>query len=571
MIRIATRRTADRSEVPPGQKVHGGRLRTTAALVVVAALAGAACSDDESSGTPPSAATPRTVERLTIAVDQDRGPLNVFVDADPRLLELVYDTLLSPSPYVGEGRPWLAEEIRQVDPRTWEARIRQGVTWQDGRPFTADDVAFTFQYFKTAPPVGSWTHHVNDVPTIEKAETVTPDSVRLTCAFACPDLGPITLSYVPIIPRHLFEGVAKPAEFTGLPIGTGPYRLTDYSPTSGYRFAANQAYFGGAPSVGEIVMPIIPDVNATFTALRTGEVDATTRSLPPELIEQFESEPALQVVTTKPLKFPELRMNFQRAPFDVPEFRRAVSRAIDRADLLRTVALGEGRPSDKGYPHPDSPWTNPELSTPTDQAEARRILDGAGFFDRDGNGVRERPTGEALSFTIKVAGTEPAHVRAAELAGEHLKNVGIGATVQAIDVAALKAVSTSRDFDFTVTEIGAHGVADPTQFIMSHRSGYLWQAPKVPYPEWDGLFERWKATTTISERTAVMFEMQELFNRQPTSIPLYYPDERYAFRPASFSGWAESPGFGIIHKWSFLPRDMAREVNALSQEFGPGK
>ncbi|MGH9152994.1 MAG: ABC transporter substrate-binding protein [Acidimicrobiales bacterium] len=206
------------------------------------------------------------MDRLTIAVDQDRGPLNVFVDADPRLLELVYDTLLSPSPYVGDGRPWLADQIRQVDPRTWEARVRQDVTWHDGRPFTADDVAFTFQYFKTAPPVGSWTHHVNDVPTIETSEVVAPDTVRLTCAFPCPDLGPITLAYVPMLPRHLFEGVAKPAEYTGLPVGTGPYRLVDYSATGGYRFTANESYFAGAPLVRELVMPIVPNVNATFTA-----------------------------------------------------------------------------------------------------------------------------------------------------------------------------------------------------------------------------------------------------------------------------------------------------------------
>ncbi|PLS75861.1 MAG: ABC transporter substrate-binding protein [Actinobacteria bacterium] len=543
--------------------------RTAAVVSVASALAGAACSPSPSSDDQRPASAPRSVERLTIAVDQDRGPLNVFVDADPRLLELVYDTLLSPSPYVGKGKPWLAEEVRQVDARTWEARVRQGVAWQDGRPFTAGDVAFTFQYFKTAPPVGSWTHHVNDVPTIERAETLDAGTVRLTCAFACPDLGPITLSYLPILPRHLFEGVAKPAELTGLPIGTGPYRLTSYSPTSGYRFTANRAYFAGAPLVGEIVMPIIPDVNATFTALRTGEVDATTRSVPPELVQQFRRQPGLQEVTTTPLKFPELRMNFLRAPFDVPDFRRAVSRAVDRADLLRTVGLGQGRPADKGYPHPGSPWTNPRLSTPTDGREARRILDGLDFTDRDGDGVRERPSGEPLALSIKANGDEPTHVRAAELVAGHLKEVGIAATVQVIDAAALKALATSRDFDLTVSEIGAHGVADPTQFVMSHRSGYLWQAPKVAYPEWDVLFERWKATTTVPERTAVMFEMQELFNRQPTSVPLYYPEEHYAFRPASFSGWAESPGFGIVHKWSFLPREVARRVDALSQEFGP--
>ncbi|MFP5371285.1 MAG: ABC transporter substrate-binding protein, partial [Actinomycetes bacterium] len=164
-------------------------------------------------------------------------------------------------------------------------------------------------------------------------EVVAPDTVRLTCAFACPDLGPITLAYVPVLPQHLFEGVAKPAEHTGLPVGTGPYRLVDHSATGGYRFTANESYFAGAPLVRELVMPIVPNVNATFTALRTGEIDASLRSVPPELVDQFEDQPGLQVVKTKPLKFTELRMNFVRPPFDVPELDPRV-----RAEVLGVMS-----------------------------------------------------------------------------------------------------------------------------------------------------------------------------------------------------------------------------------------
>jgi peptide/nickel transport system substrate-binding protein len=60
----------------------------------------------------------------------------------------------------------------------------------------------------------------------------------------------------------------------------------------------------------------------------------------------------------------------------------------------------------------------------------------------------------------------------------------------------------------------------------------------------DALFERWKATTTVEDRRTVAFEMQRMFNNQPTSMPLYYPDEYWAYRADTFSGWAESPGFG---------------------------
>lgn len=61
--------------------------------------------------------------------------------------------------------------------------------------------------------------------------------------------------------------------------------------------------------------------------------------------------------------------------------------------------------------------------------------------------------------------------------------------------------------------------------------------------------------------------MQERFNDQPTSIPLYYPDEAWAFRPDAYDGWVESPGFGIFHRWSLLPREVSESANAICQTF----
>jgi peptide/nickel transport system substrate-binding protein len=169
--------------------------------------------------------------------------------------------------------------------------------------------------------------------------------------------------------------------------------LVDYNPTSGYRFEANPTYFAGAPRVRELIMPVIDDPSATFTALRSGEIDAAARPLSPELIDQFSGSNQVGVVKTAPLQFPELRMNFEHAPFDQPALRRAMSRALDRHQMLETVFLGQGRPAVKGYPHPDAPFANPMLSTPYAPDEARQLLDQAGFVDRDGDGIREGPNG----------------------------------------------------------------------------------------------------------------------------------------------------------------------------------
>lgn len=530
---------------------------------LMSVLAGALVLAGCSSGAGGAAQAPASPDRLVIALAEDTGPLNIFADQAPPIDGLVYDKLLAPSPYVDEPQPWLATAVRQIDPSTWEADLREGVRWQDGETFDAADVAFSFDYFKNAP-TGTYTHHVSDVPSIDSVEVLSPNRVRFTCAYPCPELGTVTLADLPVIAEHIWESVPpeEAKEVTTPPIGTGPYRLVSYDPTSGYRFEANPDYWAGAPLVRELVMPVITDPAATFSALRAGQIDATTTPLTPELIDRFTASGDVGVLRTSPLRFPELRLNYDRAPFDRPEFRAALSLAVDRGQLLDVVALGKGRSAVQGYPHPDAPFANPELSTPYAPREAAGMLDAMGMTDGDGDGVRDGDEGP-LTFTITADGGRPADVRAAELVAEDLREIGVGATVQGVDAGSVADLAKSREFDMYISAIGPHGVADPTQFIMSHRSGYLWRAPEVAYPEWDALFARWRATTTNADRLGVLDEMQVLFNRQPTSIPLFYPDEYWAFAPERFAGWVESPGQGIVHKWSLLPPQVARDAGAV--------
>jgi peptide/nickel transport system substrate-binding protein len=537
-------------------------LRFKGAVLGAAAIIGltffaVACGGDEEGAA-------EGASRLRVAVSQDFGPLNIFAQHEEPLTELVYDKLLAPSPYVEDPQPWLAKSVEQIDPSTWEVTVRNGVKWHDGEPFTAEDVKFTFDYFLEAPS-SRWTHHISEVPHVEQVEVVDEDTLRLDCAYPCPFLGSVTLADLPILPKHIWEDVPgdQAATYNKLPVGTGPYRLVDYSAERGYRFEANKNYFAGKPLVDELAMPIIEDPTATFTALRSGELDAAAHTVPPELLKEFEDSQDIELATTDPLQFDELRLNFERKPFDDHEFRQALSLAVDRQALVETILLGQGCPGDRGYPHPDSPWTNPDNEQPFDRDRAEQILEDLGFTDTDGDGVRETREGEPLEFTIKVSGASPSQVRAAELVAEQFGEVGVRAEVRTLDPASMDALFETRDFDISLGTITAHGVADPTQFIMSHRSGYLWSLPDVPYPEMEALIEEWMQTETIEERTEVSFEMQELFNEQPTSIVLYYPEERWAYRPEAYDKWAESPGYGIVHKWSLLPEDVRREANAV--------
>ncbi|TBL77487.1 peptide ABC transporter substrate-binding protein [Paenibacillus thalictri] len=523
----------------------------------------AAPKDSAAAGTTTAASKEPHADQLKIAVPADVGPLNLYLNSgNEGLLELVYDKLFAPSPFVKDPQPWLAESAKQLDDLNWVVKLRQGIAWQDGKPFTADDVKFTFDYYRDGPS-NRYTHHVSEVPSIKTITAEDASTVKFTCAYACPTLASITMADLPILPKHIWEKVENPRKFTDLPIGTGPYKLVEYKADQYYRFEANPNYFQGKPLVDSLVMPIIKDPAAMFNALRSGEVDAAGKGLPPELLETFKKLPNMKVVNTSDMTLVELRVNYEKAPFNQPEFRQALSYAVDRKSINDTVMLGQAKPGLQGYPHPDSPWTNPNLSTPFDLAKAKELLDKLGYTDKNGDSVREDANGQPLELNLKAPTTEPTWIRTAELLKDQFAQAGIKVTVEVLDSATISTLLQSRKFDMYMNNIVPHGVADPDQFVMSHRSGYLW-TKGLPYPEMDALTDKWMKEPSVEKRKQISFEMQTLFNKQPTSIVMYYPKENYAFRSDKYDNWLESPGFGIVEKLSFLPAS-ARKAAGLAK------
>ncbi|MEK5108933.1 ABC transporter substrate-binding protein [Cytobacillus sp. FSL K6-0129] len=532
-------------------------------LAVLMIIAG--CSSSESSSEGKASSEDKNnveVEELKIGVPSDVGPLNIYTGNMDWLTDLVYDKLFSPSPYVDEPQPWLAESAEQLDDTTWRVRIRSGIKWHDGEDFTAEDVKFTYEYYRDGPP-NRHTHHVSEVPKVDTIEILDDgETLEFKCAYACPSMATITFADLPILPKHIWENVENPRKHTDLAIGTGPFKLTAYEPDQYYQFEANTDYFMGAPTVNKLSMPIIKDSTAMFNALTSGEIDTTTRTVPAELQETLQKTDSMKLASTSPLSIVQFGLNYEMEPFNSEEFRQAISLGIDRESIVSTVLLGQGRAGEKGYPHPDSPWTNPELSTPFNVEEANNMLDELGYEDSNNDGYRETPEGENLKLDISVSSAEPLYIRTAEMLQTQMKEIGIQFEVKTMDPTTYTAAVSEDDFDSYVSLIGPHGVADPDQFIMSHRSSYLW-TKDLPYPEMDELVSNWMNATTIEDRKAISFDMQTLYNEQPTAIALYYPEEIYAYNADVYDQYVESLGFGIINKFSFLPEE-ARKVSSTT-------
>ena len=522
----------------------------------------AACSSDEVNEKVSSKENSSAqVDNLTIGLSSDVGPLNIYTGNLDWLTEMVYDKLFSPSPYVDEPTPWLAESATQIDDSTWEVVIRDNIKWHDGEDFTAEDVKFTYEYFRDGP-ANRHTHHVSEVPKIDEI-TIQEDgkTIRFDCGYPCPSLKTITFADLPILPEHIWSKVENPRKYTDLAIGTGPYKLTEYVADQHYILEANNDYFMGEPTVQKLTLPIISDATAMFNALKSGQIDVSSRTVPAELISTFKEDEQFELVEATNLSIVQFGLNYDKAPFNNEQFRQAMSLSIDRQAIVDTILLGQARAGDKGYPHPDSPWTNPELSTPFDVEQANQLFNELGYLDTNNDGFRETPEGKELKLSIKVSSGEPIYVRTAELMVEQYKTVGINLFVEALDPTTFAAHNSERNFDTYVSLIGPHGVADPDQFIMSHKSGYLWNK-EVAYPAMDALITDWMASSTIEERKNISFDMQKLYNEQPTAVALYYPEEVYAYNAQKFDNYVESLGYGVVNKFSFLPAETQQAVSA---------
>lgn len=513
--------------------------------------------------------SPPTAKTLTVALpgfENNLTPFTLTFGSLPNthdMIMLVYDTLFW-SQNDKDPEPWLAEKAeRSADGLTWTVTLRSGVTWHDGTPFSADDVKFTFDYYQAnSGSSGRYAHHVYDVPPFDRVEVVDPLTLKFVYKAPAPSFNILPGADLPIIPKHVWESITEPNKAAeALPIGTGPYKLVEIVPNEQYRFEANADYFKGTPTVDEIVMPIVPDPAAAFAALRTGQVDFVARNVPPELIDQFSGLPDLKVVEGTKLESTQLYFNARKAPLTDPKLRKAISLAIDGQALVDTVLLGRGRPGRDSFVHPDSPWAIADGGHEFDSAQAAKMLDDAGYTQKDADGIRLTPEGARLEFTILVSSFSPQDLRATQLVSDQVLPIGVKLNLEALDPATLRQRRQAPPgeiptFDAYVSGLESHAHVDPDGLYYFFHSpgpkGFGGAITGYSNAEVDRLSEQAASELDAATRVKAMGDIQRILAAEVPVIVYYYPDGVYAYRPAAYDGWLADPGHGILTKRSFL-------------------
>jgi peptide/nickel transport system substrate-binding protein len=536
----------------------GGAETTPSTVGDTAAGGGTTATTEASTGATGEAVT------VTAAVTGDEGTINPFtyVTGFPgwNLLMMQYDSLMQ---FDAAGLPqlWLAESVEPNPEQTeFKITIVDGVTWHDGEPLTIDDVAFTFNYF-IDNAVGRFARALSGV------ETVVVDGDRtmtVTLSAPNPAFDLTVLADVPIIPQHIWQDVTNPQEHlfeTATNVGSGPYRLVEYTEGQSYRFEAFDGYFRGEPSVDELVVVVFADDTGPLAAIRSGEIDVIFDRISPEQIGLLNGVGGLVVSEGPEFSTQMINFDVSRRPFDDLAVRQAISLAVDRQDIVDTVFLGSATVGSPGWVHPDKPEYNPAVAPSTDVAAANALLDGAGYLDSDGDGIREYD-GEPMSFELLTNSSDSLRLRIAELSAEMLAEIGIEAVVASVESSTWEEavwpgfdIANGRNYEMAIW-----GWSAPIQATTIRVADLVHSDPGIGFlnltgfadPEVDEVAGALLTEGDATRAAELTSELQALIADRVPFVLLAYPDGAYVYDSSVYDGWEFIAGQGIVSKVSLL-------------------
>jgi peptide/nickel transport system substrate-binding protein len=287
----------------------------------------------------------------------------------------------------GNPVPWAAESVSWVDPLTVDAVLREGMSFHDGKPVTVDDVVFSYEMTKVQARCPQFFPNVANIDTVKATG---PRTIRFVLKAPQAAFFTITLSKIPIVPKHVWkpimdslEGTAATAEDFREPgkVGSGPFRFVHWRDPEEVMLARFDGHWA-PPKLERWILRTVPNQEATLGMLRNGEINflAIFTGDPQNVAEVAKQVPFIKVVTTTDLGFQFIAMNLRRPPFDDPAFRVALSTAISRKVMAAAAWNGFAEPAGSCVSSALPFWHEPgSILMGGDLAKAKALLAAAGY------------------------------------------------------------------------------------------------------------------------------------------------------------------------------------------------
>jgi peptide/nickel transport system substrate-binding protein len=433
----------------------------------------------------------------------------------------------------------MAESAELIDPQTWEFKLKQGITFHNGDPCTAEDVKFTFDRIITEGAIDYPEPHTAArkglIAPLESVEVVDDYTVRFHLKNPWPVFMQM-LVHQQIVPKKYFEQVGTKG-FIEHPVGTGPFKFVEGKLDDQLVLERFDDYYGGAkdlPPVGpayldRVIFKVIPETASRVGALQAGQAQIV-ENVPPYMVPQIESDPSLQVKTCLGTRPHFMELNVTQPPFDDARVRRALNHAVDR-ELILTKVLGGFGTLLPGPLSPANNYADPNLKPyEFDVERARALLEEAGQTE--------------FSFVIDVDG--PYKELAEAIAGQLHDNLGLDVSVRVWDWAVLQPRLLAGERMATVNSWG-DSAFDPVGYLeakvhtFTEGTGY----GRGNYSQYsnarvDQLITEGEVETDTARRHEIYNEAQQIVWDDAPMVFLFVPQEIQA-ASARVQNWAPSP------------------------------
>lgn len=355
----------------------------------------------------------------------------------------------------GKLEPALASSWRALDDRTWEFKLRNDIKWQDGTPFTAEDIVFSFQRSRNVP--GSVASYAGALRTVESTTAKDPHTIIIKTNTPNPML-PLDIASIYIVSKHVGEKSRTEDYNAGRAVvGTGPYKLVSHTPGDRTVFERSPSYWGPKPAWDKVTYRFINNGAARTAALLAGDVDVIDKVAVTD-VEKLKKTPSVSVYTYPGLRVLLLQPSHRPGPNEFitdnagkplaqnpltdVRVRQALSLAINRKAIVERILQGTVTEANQWMPKGTFGY-NPEVKDiPYNVEQAKKLLADAGF-----------PQG--FQLTIHVPGDRyPQAPETVQAVAQFWTRVGVKTQVQVVPWSVYSGRATKNEFAVSVIAWG---------------------------------------------------------------------------------------------------------------------
>ena len=546
------------TESPSAATSAGASASAAASQAASASAAPSASAEASASTAPVPSPTDQPLKVGWLSEPDTMNPLTTYSTEAVEVTQLLYDKLLDYDVSL-KPEPALATEYAySTDGKAITFKLRAGVTWQDGQPFTSADVAYTYNLVHDNS-LGQYAQFLTDLSGVK-----TPDPLTVELDFkAAQAFNPALV--VPIVPKHIWSKMSATDIETfanDKPVGTGPFTFGEWKKGASLTIDRNDKWWGRLPSEASVTWVLYGNSDVMGQALQSGEVDIIPQ-VPPTVFDSLTSAQNIKAVGLPSFSFHHIGFNVstnaksQGNPLlkDVV-VRQALQDSVDRNQLVQLCLAGHGTTGDSIVPAGLTDW---HLAIPADQQfnanpdKAKQILDAAGYTDPNNTGVRASADGKKLEFRLIAIATTDVDVCAAHLFVDAAAAVGIKLDFSTLDTNTLgNTVYNTKDPNWDIFVWGwDSGTPDPSYMLGVPLCSQIGGNNDVFYcnKQYDALYQQQSNTIDPAARKAITDQMQETFYNDAAYLVMWYQDKLQAYRTDTWSGWSEIPG-GIMFNFT---------------------